>query len=378
MSVYSITVINTAPGCDDEVEQNLTVNSCSAYTIKLVPGSQALGPFDVFVDNVIYFSAVTRTTILTGVTVTLDCHPPTPSVTPSHTPTPSITATNTPTPTITATNTSTPTSTPTNTATATITPSQTPTVSMTASITPSPTITPTVTPTNSLTPSNTPTLSLTPSVTATNTVTPTTTPNTTPTTTPTPSPTQPALGAYLFIEPTSGATEIGTWQLSQGVNFFGFTNSSQPSSLSQAYFEAEMVSYLSFPGWSSGQFPQVINATVPQTTGGVDSFGQPIVQYNFVTTEVPSSVCSGEAWYTWLIPTSLTNNGSQNQIRLSLSGPGDGFPVTMNSTIYQYSFTYTGGVIPAGTYKVYTTFPDPTFQQTNPGNIYFRGNSIVP
>jgi hypothetical protein len=357
MSVYSITVINTAPGCNDEVEQSLTVNSCSAYEIKLVPGSQALGPFNVFVDSTIYFSATTRATMISGVTVTLDCPNPTPSITPSHTPTPSITATNTPTPTIT----------PTNTATITVTPSQTPTVSLTKSPTPTPTITSTVTQTNTSTPTNTPTLSLTPSVTTTNTRTPT----------PTPTETKPPLAAYLFIEPTSGSTNIGTWQVGQGVYFYGFTNASQPS-LAQLYFEADMSSYVSFPGWSSGQFPQVLSANVPQVSGGVDSFGQPIVQYNFVTTQVPSSVCSGEAWYTWLIPTSLTNNGSQNQIRLSLAGPGDGVPVNMNSTIYQNTFTYAGGVIPAATYKVYTTYPDPTFQQTNPGNIYFRGNSVVP
>ena len=357
MSVYSITVINTAPGCNDEVEQSLTVNSCSAYEIKLVPGSQALGPFNVFVDSTIYFSATTRATMISGVTVTLDCPNPTPSITPSHTPTPSITPSNTPTPSITATKTPTPTITPTNTATVTVTSSRTPT----------PTITPTVTRTPTSTPTNTPTLSLTPSATATNTPTPTQTPT----------PTRPALGAYLFIEPTSGSTAIGTWQVGQGVYFYGFTNASQPS-LAQLYFEADMSSYVSFPGWSSGQFPQVIKASVPQVSGGVDSFGQPIVQYNFVTTQVSSSVCSGEAWYTWLIPTSLTNNGSQNQIRLSLAGPGDGVPVNMNSTIYQNTFTYAGGVIPAATYKVYTTYPDPTFQQTNPGNIYFRGNSVVP
>jgi hypothetical protein len=181
----------------------------------------------------------------------------------------------------------------------------------------------------------------------------------------------------LFIEPTSGSTAIGTWQTNQGVYFYGFTNASQPS-LAQLYFQSDMLSYVSFSGWSSGEFPQILNASVPQTSGGVDSFGQPIVQYNFVTTQVPSSVCSGEAWYTWLIPTSLTNNGSQNQIRLSLAGPGDGVPINMSSTIYQNTFTYTGGTIPAATYKVYTTYPDPTFQQTNPGNIYFRGNSVVP
>ena len=183
------------------------------------------------------------------------------------------------------------------------------------------------------------------------------------------------MGAYLFIEPTSGSTAIGQWQTSQGVYFFGFTNASQPS-LAQQYFQADMEAYVSFTGWTSGTFPTILNAQVPQVSGGLDSFGQSKVAYNFVTTQVTPSICSGEAWYTWLIPTSLTDNKVQNQIALSTAGPGDGFAVNMNSTIYQNTFTCTGGTIPAATYKVYTTYPDPTFQLTNSGNIYFRGNSV--
>jgi hypothetical protein len=193
----------------------------------------------------------------------------------------------------------------------------------------------------------------------------------------TPSATQLPLGAYLFIEPTSGASAIGQWQQSQGVYFYGFTNMSQPSQAYQ-YFQDDIDAYVSFSGWSSGVFPTVIRASVPQTSGGNDSYGQPIYAYNFVTTQVNSSVCPTEAWYTWFIPTSLTNNGVQSQITLSLAGPGDGFAVTMNSTIYSNTYVSTGGTLPAATYKVYTTFPDSQFQITNVSNIYFRGNTVVP
>jgi hypothetical protein len=304
----------------------------------------------------------------------------TPSVTPTNTQTPSVTPTNTQTPSVTPTNTQTPSITPTNTQTPSITPTNTPTTSITASETPTPTVTPTTTQTPSVTPSQTPTISLTPTNTITPTNTPTVTPSTTPpnpTPTPTPTQTQLPLGAYLFIEPTSGATAIGQWQTSQGVYFYGFTNMSQPSSAFQ-YFQDDIEAYVSFSGWSSGTFPTIIRATVPQTSGGDDSFGQPIYAYNFVTTQVNSSVCSGEAWYTWFIPTSLTNNGVQNQIGLSLAGPGDTVAITMNSTIYANTYTSTGGTLPPATYRVYTTFPDPEFQITNIGNIYFRGNTVVP
>ena len=55
MSIYSITVINTAPGCDNEIMQELSVTSCSSYIVRLIPNSTALGPFNVYVDNVIYY-----------------------------------------------------------------------------------------------------------------------------------------------------------------------------------------------------------------------------------------------------------------------------------------------------------------------------------
>jgi hypothetical protein len=310
----------------------------------------------------------------------------TPTPTPTNTPTsvtPTPTPTNTITPTVTPTNTVTPSVTPTNTPTNTTTPTNTPTNTTTPTNTPTNTVTPTNTPTNTVTPSITPTQTPTVSLTSSNTPTPTVTPTVTPSRTPpnptpsvTPTSTQLPLGAYLFIEPVSGSTQIGQWQTNQGVYFYGFTNMSQPSQASQ-YFQDDIEAYVSFTGWSSGTFPTVIRATVPQTSGGNDSFGQPIYAYNFVTTQVNNSVCSGEAWYTWFIPISLTNGGVQSEITLSLAGPGDGTDITMNSTIYANTYTSTGGTLPAATYKLYTTFPDPEFQITNVSNIYFRGNTVV-
>lgn len=118
MALYSILVTNNYDGCTTEIEQQVDVTSCTNYIVRLTSNSNALGPFDVFVNSVIYYSAQTRTQMLNGVVVTLDCQTPTPSITPTNTPTPSITPTigltPTPTPTVTTTptNTPTPTSTP--------------------------------------------------------------------------------------------------------------------------------------------------------------------------------------------------------------------------------------------------------------------------
>jgi hypothetical protein len=122
MTTYSILVTNIAPGCNNQIEQQISVTECTTYIVRLTANSNALGPFNVFVDNEIYYSAVTRNDMLDGVVVNIQCTTPTPTQTPTFTPTPSITPTNTVTPSITPTNTETPTQTPTNTPTLTNTP----------------------------------------------------------------------------------------------------------------------------------------------------------------------------------------------------------------------------------------------------------------
>ena len=122
MTTYSILVTNIAPGCDNQIEQQISVTGCTTYIVRLTANSNALGPFNVYVDNDIYYSAVTRNDMLDGVVVNIQCTTPTPTQTPTVTPTPSITPTNTVTPSITPTNTATPTVTPTNTTTPTNTP----------------------------------------------------------------------------------------------------------------------------------------------------------------------------------------------------------------------------------------------------------------
>jgi hypothetical protein len=268
-----------------------------------------------------------------------------------------------PTPTQTPSNTVTPTVTPTNTITPSVTPSVTPT--NTLFISPTPTSSETPTPTPSVTATNTPT------VTPTNTVTPSFTPTVTPTA---PS----ILRAYLFIEPHTGSTNIGQWMYDGGSNFFGFTNDSQPAQ-NQSIFDSDMNRYVDFTGWTSGMFPTIIEQFVPQTSGGLDSFDNPKVAYNFETTEVLAGTVSGLAWYTWIIPTVLTNNKKQSEIDFNSTGNSDLLtPVRTESTIYSYTFVYTGNTIPNTTYRVYTTYPDGLFELDNTQTIYFKGNSLIP
>lgn len=237
MALQTIIVVNTASGCNTSVQQQVTYVGSQCYIVRIPPASNAIGPFDIYIDttgSTPYYVAVTRDNMINGQVVclgtptatptatptqtpgapsstptatptvtpsntpTITASPTqtttptatvgtTPSQTPSNTPTPSVTATETPTPTPTPTNTSTPTETPTNTPTGTPTQTPTPTAtigttpSQTPSNTPTPSVTASITPTPTNTPSETPTNTPTP----TNTATPTNTPSETPTNTPT-------------------------------------------------------------------------------------------------------------------------------------------------------------------------------------------------
>lgn len=267
------------------------------------------------------------------------------------------------------------------------TPTPTPTVTPTRTATPTPTVTPTVTPTSnpcdlpSATPTPTPTHTptKTPNLSPTPTPTHTSCASATPTPTPTVTPTRPPnYFAYLFIEPVTGSSALGSYMYTNGSNFFGFTNASQPTQ-SQVPFNVDMNLYMNYPGWTNGQFPSIIKQSVPQTSGGVDSFGNPIAAYNFYTTEVQVNTVQSAAWYTWFIPILATNNEKQVKIYInSMGNPTQQESVGMEPTIYSYVVNYTGTTIPSGTYRVYTTFPNQIFRLNNNNNIYFRGSDTQP
>jgi hypothetical protein len=266
--------------------------------------------------------------------------------------------------------------------TPTITPTQTQTPTPTQTSTPTPTVTPTINPcppgpSVTPTPTQTKTQTPTPTVTPTPSKTPCLPPSSTPMATPTPTPT-PVYFAHLFIEPITGSTNIGQWMYDSGSNFFGFTNNSQPAQ-DQTQFNVDMNIYVDYSGWTNGEFPSIIHQDVPQQSGGVDSFGNQIVRYNFLTTEVLQGTIPVNAWYTWIIPISLTNNQTQTAIDLNIDGdPNSLVTVLTENTINEYTFTYTGNTIQPVTYKVYTTFPSRIFALNNNQSIYFRGNTVSP
>ena len=384
MALYSIFVVNTAPGCDNIIEQQLTVSGCTNYIIRLASNSNALGPFDVYLSvfpigltgATLEYSAVTRYDMFNGVVVDIECVTPTPTQTPTQTNTPSISATvgTSPTPTETPTQTPTLTQTPTNTSTQTPTETQTPTVtqtqtptntetptqtptpsitasqtqtptpSITASQTETPTQTPTMTQTPTVTQTPTPSITAsqtqtpTPSITPTNTETPTNTPTETPTNTPTPtetvtqtptetqtptptpSSTPAPLPAYLFIEPTSANTQFSGWFTS--ISSPGFFRGFSNGLAISTNPVTYNVQMNNYIQFSGwgGTAPLIGTGTTSSVSGGNDAYGNPITAYLFQTYRVPAGTVGGDAWYTWIVPTASTNNQIISQIGYNNAG----------------------------------------------------------
>jgi len=360
MSIYSITVINTAPGCDNEIIQELSVTSCSSYIVRLIPNSTAIGPFDVYVDNIIYYSAVTLTQMLNGVVIILQCPTPTP------TPTITTTPTNTPTPTITQT--------PTRTI------GLTPTITPTTTNTPTNSATPTVTPTNSATPG------LSPSSTPTNTKTPT----------PTPTPTSPALNVLIFMESSDDVlftgpdeTDLGSYMKNNGAtNWFGYQMSGVPSfgnPATSAQTMSDYILWMDWPGFVNGtsNVPPVITQMVPQTGSGTDSFGNSIEAFKFVTTEISGNTTTGNVYYIVMAPLSKTNNQLYETIGINYNdSPNALLNTYTESIIRNTNIIYSGANWGNTTYRIYTQSAGNGFNVGISGvndnsNNFFRGGLLL-
>ena len=377
MSIYSILVTNNAPGCTSEIEQQLSVSGCSQYLVKLTPNSNSLGPFNVYLDDVINYSAVTRNDLLDGVVLVIQCSTPTPTPTVTQSPTPTNTPTIGATPTQTPTNTETPTQTPTN------TPTQTQT--QTSGLTPTPTPTNTETPTQ--TPTQTPTNTGTPTQTPTNTGTPTQTPTQTGTPTQTPSQTTNLFKAYLFPEALDSTSQdsLGQFMFDNGADWYGFVNSGTiPGSTN---YESNMLTYIQYPGWtgSSGNFiTSVTNLTgaIRQVSGsGTDNFGCPQNQYTFGTIEVTTSDVNPNVQYDysiWIPLAGVGNTLTNMTVDVGASSPcsnnlfSDAIP-DLGAASIDVDVPI-GSILPAGTYRVLWNFVVPATLPLG-SSIYFKGDT---
>ena len=152
-----------------------------------------------------------------------------------------------------------------------------------------------------------------------------------------------------------------------------------PPSTVQGTFDSQYNAWLSYTGWGV-YTPSIITSPVSKvTTGTNDTYGQPIVAYKFQTAQVPNTVLPPAtfAWYIWLVSTAVTNGQQYSTIQEGVN-PATMTDFNMTTSYSNLIVNYSGSTIPAGTYKVYSTYGNTSFRIQNLGNnLYFRGGTLI-
>jgi hypothetical protein len=198
--------------------------------------------------------------------------------------------------------------------------------------------------------------------------------------------------AYVFIEsrinntPRKVVDYLKTTQRhsqSTGARFYSFFTSIR---ISDNNFR-DLISYYNIPFWTSDASLRVIETEVPQVSGGLDTYNNPKLAYNFTTVKIPKGTFNDFGWVTVLIPTSAMNNDTKRQRQIGFyakngnkitsSGDNTQSIINTNNVLSSYVINYTGNIIPQGQYRVYSTYGGPgmmiRFNTTN--DVYFRGAS---
>lgn len=183
--------------------------------------------------------------------------------------------------------------------------------------------------------------------------------------------------AYLLIEMDADATNIGTYMFNQGASWYGFSNSSTPTS------DADLADYVDYFNLNAGtgNVPAIKSSNIPQASGGNDSFGNAIEIYKFETTEIRSGTVNGNAWYTWLIPDDSIGGTSSGNRQLEIEVSFGQGANNLSAKVMEVSYTGFTVVNPTGflngTYRIYTTNPSQEFRLDNTSTaIYFKGGLV--
>ena len=197
--------------------------------------------------------------------------------------------------------------------------------------------------------------------------------------------------AYIFVEPITKFQTVKTYLLSlpktplYHFNFTGFFG------VNANAWKYTYQNYVDMPYWNNGTLPSIIESNIPQTSGGIDSYGNPKLAYCFETIKIPKNTTVGTAWITILIPVSAMNNDTKRlrtvysyeknatTCALITNGSWKGFTYTMDNVIFNYVINYQGNRLPKGLYRLYSTYPSTGLRANlNAKNDYYlRGNSTL-
>ena len=179
--------------------------------------------------------------------------------------------------------------------------------------------------------------------------------------------------AYIFVEPKSKLTMIVNHLKSvphsvmtpTSTPFYGFFTGSpiKPTNFS------DLRNYVDMPHWSDGRLPAIIQTDITQTSTGV---------YNMGTVKISGPLVNNQyVWIMVLIPVDATPLSTWRQSSI-VSAHRDAVyrtPFNTNSTLSSYILNYTGNRIPAGQYRVYSTYSGTELRPKVIDDFYLKGDN---
>lgn len=193
--------------------------------------------------------------------------------------------------------------------------------------------------------------------------------------------TQTSLKAYIFVEPrwkhVMIKDHLKTLPFTGRIPFVGFHGVNGDA------WKHNLPNYINMPHWIDGRLPQIMQVDIPQTSGGIDTFGNPVQAFNFKTVKITKNTVNDSfSWVVVLVPINAMNNDTKRQRRIHIVEKAGN--ITKSSTVYTTDnvlsgtiINYSGNRIPAGQYRVYSTYPSTgmrlNLNSTN--DVYIRGFS---
>ena len=192
---------------------------------------------------------------------------------------------------------------------------------------------------------------------------------------------QTPLRAYIFVEPMSKhvmiKNHLKTLPFTGRLPFVGFHG------VNAGAWKDNLSNYINMTHWIDGRLPQIMQVDIPQTSGGIDTFGNPVQAFNFKTVKITKNTVNDKfSWIIVLIPINAMSNDTKRQRRIRIDEKVGN--ITKSSTIFttdnvmsETVINYNGNRIPAGQYRVYSTYPSSgmrlNLNSTN--DVYIRGFS---
>ena len=192
---------------------------------------------------------------------------------------------------------------------------------------------------------------------------------------------QTLLRAYIFVEPMSKhvmiKNHLKTLPFTGRLPFVGFHG------VNAGAWKDNLPNYINMPHWIDGRLPQIMQVDIPQTSGGIDTFGNPVQAFNFKTVKITKNTVNDKfSWIIVLIPINAMSNDTKRQRRIRIDEKVGN--ITRSSTVFTTDnvmsgtvINYNGNRIPAGQYRVYSTYPSSgmrlNLNSTN--DVYIRGFS---